>query len=564
MVLLPSYQLFFSEYFFVRKPETMTNMGLGVLVESYQGTAALSGSESVTAPLEVISSRVCIPFSLPFCRLRYTFASSLQISSPFDLLVLELVVQTHGFAFPPFPPYPFVHTGDTRSKEGCENQQLLDAYDIPTGIYNNSAEYSIESDASSATYPLAIAAIIEVLEVIGYNKVVQTPTETTMQGPPIGQLKGLEEVDMTEMTDAFLTATVLATAMIDELVSSGEEMCFEKTWWDDLQNKICSALHFARRRPGTIPRTRIPSEAEPEPYENFAHQHEDVRVRVVDGVQFGELAEFCDLEFNDIPTLLDRKKRLQMALAAASAVEGSLDHLLESALETPAAAGPSNNQSQVHDGPLVSDSYMDIDFEAGTSNAQPPHTEGMDAGPTQIPVELPILTRSGRPRRNYQRPRRYQDNLPEPTSTSIPSALLLDIGPQPEIGPLRRVMLIVRDRLITTANSFGIWRDYPRRPTRDPDASLSLDDLAINSPQIPTPVSALSETPNSSRPAYWPFANATVHHIMQWLNNGILAKSEAQTNEFVHNVILSSDFAQEHLAGFDAHRENQRLDSALL
>ncbi|KAF8179453.1 hypothetical protein BJ912DRAFT_1062818 [Pholiota molesta] len=113
MVLLPSYQLFFSEYFFVRKPETMTNMGLGVLVESYQGTAALSGSESVTAPLEVISSRVCIPFSLPFCRLRYTFASSLQISSPFDLLVLELVVQTHGFAFPPFPPYPFVHTGDT-------------------------------------------------------------------------------------------------------------------------------------------------------------------------------------------------------------------------------------------------------------------------------------------------------------------------------------------------------------------------------------------------------------------------------------------------------------------
>ncbi|KAF8179461.1 hypothetical protein BJ912DRAFT_1062826 [Pholiota molesta] len=135
-----------------------------------------------------------------------------------------------------------------------------------------------------------------------------------MQGPPIGQLKGLEEVNMTEMTDAFLTATVLATAMIDELasivttiilwlwrsVSSGEEMCFEKTWWDDLQNKICSALHFARRRPGTIPRTRIPSEAEPEPYENFAHQHEDVRVCVIDGVQFGELAEFCDLEFNHL------------------------------------------------------------------------------------------------------------------------------------------------------------------------------------------------------------------------------------------------------------------------
>ncbi|KIK58607.1 hypothetical protein GYMLUDRAFT_202430 [Collybiopsis luxurians FD-317 M1] len=33
-----------------------------------------------------------------------------------------------------------------------------------------------------------------------------------------------------------------------------------------------------------------------EPNEDFAHQHQDVRV--VDGVQFGDLAEFCDFEFN--------------------------------------------------------------------------------------------------------------------------------------------------------------------------------------------------------------------------------------------------------------------------
>ena len=109
--------------------------------------------------------------------------------------------------------------------------QLLDVYDIPQGVYANPADYSIESDASSATYPLAIAAITgtsctisnigsaslqgdakfakEVLEVMGC-KVVQTATETTVQGPPIGELKAIEEVDMTEMTDAFLTATVLA------------------------------------------------------------------------------------------------------------------------------------------------------------------------------------------------------------------------------------------------------------------------------------------------------------------------------------------------------------------
>jgi len=109
--------------------------------------------------------------------------------------------------------------------------KLLDVYDIPKGVYVNPAEYNIESDASSATYPLAIAAITgtsctiqnigsaslqgdakfakEVLEKMGCY-VVQTPTETTVQGPPIGQLKAIEEVDMEEMTDAFLTATALA------------------------------------------------------------------------------------------------------------------------------------------------------------------------------------------------------------------------------------------------------------------------------------------------------------------------------------------------------------------
>nr|GAT58910.1 predicted protein [Mycena chlorophos] len=109
--------------------------------------------------------------------------------------------------------------------------QPLDVYDIPLGVYANPAVYDIESDASSATYPLAIAAITgttctipnigssslqgdarfskEVLEPMGCT-VVQTETATTVTGPPVGQLKALEEVDMEVMTDAFLTATVLA------------------------------------------------------------------------------------------------------------------------------------------------------------------------------------------------------------------------------------------------------------------------------------------------------------------------------------------------------------------
>ena len=105
-------------------------------------------------------------------------------------------------------------------------------YHIPQGDYHNPDTYEIESDASSATYPLAIAAItgttctvpnigskslqgdakfaVDVLEKMGCE-VKQTSTSTMVTGPHIGTLKPIDEVDMEPMTDAFLTASVLAS-----------------------------------------------------------------------------------------------------------------------------------------------------------------------------------------------------------------------------------------------------------------------------------------------------------------------------------------------------------------
>ncbi|KAK5069762.1 3-dehydroquinate dehydratase (3-dehydroquinase) [Lithohypha guttulata] len=104
-------------------------------------------------------------------------------------------------------------------------------YHIPNGQYQNPSDYTIESDASSATYPLAIAAItgttctipnigsdslqgdsafaVDVLKPMGCS-VTQTATSTTVVGPPNGALQPLPNVDMESMTDAFLTASVLA------------------------------------------------------------------------------------------------------------------------------------------------------------------------------------------------------------------------------------------------------------------------------------------------------------------------------------------------------------------
>ena len=104
-------------------------------------------------------------------------------------------------------------------------------YHIPQQAYINPSKYEVESDASSATYPLAIAAItgttctvpnigskslqgdarfaVDVLRPMGCE-VEQTGTSTTVTGPSKGGLKAIPEVDMEPMTDAFLTASVLA------------------------------------------------------------------------------------------------------------------------------------------------------------------------------------------------------------------------------------------------------------------------------------------------------------------------------------------------------------------
>ena len=104
-------------------------------------------------------------------------------------------------------------------------------YHIPQAQYVNPPEYVVESDASSATYPLAIAAItgttctvpnigskslqgdarfaVDVLRPMGCT-VEQTDNSTTVKGQPNGALRPLPNVDMEPMTDAFLTASVLA------------------------------------------------------------------------------------------------------------------------------------------------------------------------------------------------------------------------------------------------------------------------------------------------------------------------------------------------------------------
>ena len=165
---------------------------------------------------------------------------------------------------------------------------------------------------------------------------------------------------------------------------------------------------------------------------------------------------------------------------------------------------------------------------------------------------LPPLTQAGRPVRNYQLPKRYHpDTLPEPP---CPAVQLDDAGaPTPRMLP--RIKLIVRDTLKTIQNSFGIWREYWHRPSYDPDAFVSVADLAQ-----PHPSSQSFDSPDLLPDRG--YRNKSVSLLMNWQNDGDTTKSDGSINKLVKEVLLNPDFQLSDLKGFSARRENRIADKA--
>lgn len=181
----------------------------------------------------------------------------------------------------------------------------------------------------------------------------------------------------------------------------------------------------------------------------------------------------------------------------------------------------------------------------------------LDMPETQVDVPPPSLTQCGRPSQEYRLPKRFRDNLLE-SPAHVPT---MPSNSDSNTNIVRQVILIVCDRLVTAKNLFAIWRDYPERPSADPDSHITLEELS-NLYHGHLQSQALFES-KTQHPSHWPFLNGTVHGVMQWLNNRQMAKSEAETTKLIHNVILSPNFNPDDLVGFDAHCENQQLNKAV-
>jgi hypothetical protein len=160
----------------------------------------------------------------------------------------------------------------------------------------------------------------------------------------------------------------------------------------------------------------------------------------------------------------------------------------------------------------------------------------------------PLLTRAGRPMRNYKLPARYIDINPEPLRP-------LDEKLPPPTSILPRVVLIVRNRLRTATNSFNLLREYLYRPSFDPDSFVPPEDLLASHERIDALPTSPPILPLVHR-------NQSVELLMNWKDSGPPTKSDSEINRLVDEVLFDPNFSLEDLRGFRAARENRRIDMA--
>ena len=126
----------------------------------------------------------------------------------------------------------------------------------------------------------------------------------------------------------------------------------------------------------------------------------------------------------------------------------------------------------------------------------------------------------------------------------------------PETTVTTRVSLIVRNRFQTAVNSFGLWKEYLYRPSHDPDALVSVEDLYL--PCAPT---IIANSDGQEEPSGNSSNAVTTQLLLDWQNTGSSAKSNGEIDRLVHDVLLHPDFRLEQLQTFNATRENKKADA---
>jgi hypothetical protein len=177
----------------------------------------------------------------------------------------------------------------------------------------------------------------------------------------------------------------------------------------------------------------------------------------------------------------------------------------------------------------------------------------------ETPTSPTPLTNTGRLRRNYRIPHRYEDvppvgMVPIEPNTTAPSL--------PVATGIRRVTLIVQDTIRTGLNRFGLFHEYPHRPSHDPNSAVHTEELAIHPNSSDAAHIQVSSNKLSRHPP-WPFANMSIYRFMEWANTGSHQKTQHELDRSVTDVIAAPDFQADDLASFRASSQFKIFDSSV-
>ncbi|CAK5269508.1 unnamed protein product [Mycena citricolor] len=124
----------------------------------------------------------------------------------------------------------------------------------------------------------------------------------------------------------------------------------------------------------------------------------------------------------------------------------------------------------------------------------------------------------------------------------------------------------------TVRDDFGVFREYPARPTHNPDRNISLADQSDIPPPAETVVthsssrmSPLSVPPDlisTQAASLGPFRNSTVLGFMHWMWTGSAMKSIAECTRLLR-FLKSDEFKKEDLMDLDLKRETARFDEQI-
>ncbi|KAJ3778513.1 hypothetical protein FB446DRAFT_768429 [Lentinula raphanica] len=213
--------------------------------------------------------------------------------------------------------------------------------------------------------------------------------------------------------------------------------------------------------------------------------------------------------------------------------------------------------------PMISGGLGLEDSLAGAGPSAAPRPDpAVRASPPAVSEDTNVpetVAGSGRPQRNRRLPARYRDFLPEGTSAIVNSPAPSDdedtLEPGVRLPAIRRITLTLRERLKTCINSFHLWREYPHRPSYDPDGEVRIEDLSNLPARRMDDDDSLSESESHS------LLNPTQTLLTGWQNNGNATKSNGEMN-LLADILQRPDFQVSELQGYSAQAANAKLTKA--